>query len=223
MTDHLDSLQLNKRFTFYCKDQTEVADIFKTFTVGKKASQVGEANEVHVYILKGKEIQPIQIVINPKHQNVNTDVLGDYEYYSFDTAQLGSAHRKYPLSYKAKWLTFNTKKEFDDFIKAHQNDARLLCYEDNTLEYGGTGKILIQQDNVVKDGFKGVSYIESVLRKLTNNSDEYSVGFLPTENRQLFAFEVQCSKELYDKIKDTSCIKKGWQMNKFELLTYWKE
>jgi hypothetical protein len=36
----------------------------------------------------------------------------------------------------------------------------LLCYEDNTLEFGGTGVIKINRDKVVRDGFKGVEYIE---------------------------------------------------------------
>jgi hypothetical protein len=222
VTDHLDSIQVNKRFSFYCQIGTQVKDILNTFKVGKKVREIGEGNEIHIYILKGQEVQPIQILINPRYENVNTDVLGDFEYYSFDTTQLVKAHAKYPISYQAKWLTFDTQKEFSDFISIHQADTSLLCYEDNTLEYVGTGKILIQKDNVVPDGFKGTSYIEHLLKKVTNK-EEYSVGFLPTEDRQVFTFEVQCSKELYDKLADKRCIKKGWTNNKFELLTYWRK
>lgn len=224
LTDYLDSLQQNKRFSFYCNSQNEVTDIFQTFKVGKIVPQIGESKEVHIYILKGKEIQQIQIVINPRYQNVNTDVLGEFNYYFFDTTQLLDAHKKYPISYKAKWLTFDTKQQFDNFIQTHNSDSTFLCYEDNTLEYPGSGIIYVKKDKDINTSPKAEKLLENAFKRLTPNEDDYSIGLLFDEgNVSQYKYEIECSKELFDKVNNAKFIKGRWIQNKFELLTYWRD
>ena len=224
VTDHLDSFQLNKRFSFYCDNLIKVTDIVRTFKVGKEVSQIGEGNEIHIYILKGKEVQPIQVMINPRYQNVNTDVLGEFNYYFFDTTQLKNANKKYPISYKAKWLTLDTKEEFDSFIQSHLFDTTLLCYEDNTLEYEGSTIIYIKKDKEINTAPKGEKLIENAFKKLTPNEDDYSIGLLFDEgNVSQYKFEIECSKELFDKLNSVKFQKGKWTQNKFELLTYWRD
>lgn len=224
LTDHLDTLQLRKRFTFYCGDQNQVATIFNSFKVGEKVHQIGEGNEVHIYILKGKEIQPIQIMINPKYTNVNTDVFGEFEYYSFDTSQLINAHKYYPIAYKAKWLTFDTKKEFDDFITVHRNDTTLLCYEDNTNEYAGSGIGYVTKDKTTTIAPEAEKFLGKAFKKITSNEEDYSIGLLFDEgNIKSFKYHVECSKTLFDKLENPKFTKGKWRQNKFELLTYWRE
>jgi len=224
VTDHLDSLQLNQRFSFYCNNINEVMDIFRTFKVGKKVQEIGQRDGAHIYILKGKEVQPIQIVINPRYQNVNTDVLGDFNYYFFDTTQLLEAHKKYPVSYKAKWLTLDTKQEFNNFIQLHRYDPTLLCYEDNTLEYEGSGIIYINKEDAGNNAEKGEKLLNAAFKKLTSTEDDYSIGLLFDERNTLrYKFKIECGKALFDKVKNIKFQKGKWTQNKFELLTYWKD
>ncbi len=224
LTDHLDSLQINNKFSFFCEKPEEVKDVLSTFFVGDKTRQIGEGNEMHIFLLRNKEIQPGQILINPRYSNVNTNVLGNFEYYTFDTIQLTNSHKKYPVNYTCKRITFDSKKEFDFFLSVHKNDSSLLCFQNWTQPYAGTGIITIKKDKVVKDGFKGEDYLDAILKKLVSNENDYSIGFIPKEfNNDIYTFEVDCSKEVFDKIQDERCQKQGWTMSKFELLTYWRK
>lgn len=225
VTDYFDSQQINKRFSFFCDNKREVLDIVKSFRVGKRVPEIGEGKEIHIYVLKGKEVQQIQVLINPRYRNVNTDVLGQFNYYFFDTTQLLLAHKKYPVFYKTKWLTFGTKKELDIFIKSFRNDNNLLCYQDNTAVYPGSGIIYINKDKDVNSARKGEMLLENAFSKLkATDEKDYSIGLLFDESgSSSYKFRVECSKELFDKINNPKLQKGKWVEYKYELLTYWRD
>lgn len=224
LTNYSDSLQLNKRFTFYCKDQNEVAKIFNSFKVGEKVKEIYDTNAVNLYVLKGKEILSFQMLINPLNSNVNTDVFGHYGYYSFDTTYLINANRKYPISYKAKWLTFDTKKEFKEFIEAHKNDTTLLCYQDNTHQYPGMGMIYYSNDKTTTTPQEAYKLLIKTFNKINSIDEAYLIGILLEKgNVMSFNYQIECSKLLFDKFDNPNYTKGEWMQNKYQLLTYWKE
>lgn len=221
LTDRFDSLQENNKFSFYCSTKVAVQSIRKELAIGGIVKQEGWNNELHIFIIKGKEIQPIQVMVNPRLNNVNTDVLGDFNYYSFDVRQLEAAHKKYPVNYICKWLSFDIRKEMDDFILVHKNDPALLCFSDVTADLPGTCIIKLTPDKKVKNAGDAEEYVEAVFKKLTKNENDYSVGFVPEMGVKEIRMEVDCSKELCDRINDPRLIKRTWKMNKFNVLTYW--
>ncbi len=224
LTEYSDSLQLNKRFTFYCKDQNEVAKIFNSFKVGEKVKELRDTNAVNLYVLKGKEILPFQMVINPQNSNLNTNVFGQYGYYSFDTTYLINANRKYPISYKAKLLTFDTKKEFKGFIAAHKNDTSLLCYQDNTSRYPGMGMIYFSNDKTTTTTIEAYKLLVKTFNKLNSGMEDILLGVLLEDGYVMsFNYQIECSKSLYDKFDNPNFTKGEWIQNKYQLLTYWKE
>ncbi len=174
------------------------------------------------FLLKGKEVQSVQIVVYPSRGNINTDVLGSYAYYTFDTTQLLDAHKKYPINYFVKLLIWNKKQEFLDFLSLHKNDSNLLCYQNNTLEHDGIGTIIIQKDDNITDFIKAENYVATILEKITKNENEYLIGFVPRPNKSIFTIEVQTSNEIYDKIRDNLLKVMPWESNKIQVLTYWR-
>lgn len=82
LTDHLDNFQINKRFTFYCDKKDDISDILKTFIIGNKKKQIGGSNEIYIFILRDKEIQPIQMLVNPMNTHFKNILGGEIHYLS---------------------------------------------------------------------------------------------------------------------------------------------
>ncbi len=52
VTNYLDKTQINKRFSFYCDNKTDVSNVLKTFKVGNKTKEIGENNWVDIFFSK---------------------------------------------------------------------------------------------------------------------------------------------------------------------------
>ncbi len=223
VTDRFDSLQKNKRFTFYCDNADAIDNVMSSFEIGGPAPQDAVANLINLYILKGKEVIRKQILFNTSYNSVITDLKGEYNAYYFDTSQLRRMNRLYPIEHKAVWVTFDSKSELDDYLRKHENNDSFLCFQDNTHELPGVGAVYVRKNSQLSNVSKCETLLEKEISKHTRK-DDYSVGLLFDEgNVDEIKFEVECSKELFQKITNPSFRKGPWRQNKIQLLTYWKK
>ncbi len=208
-----------KELSFYVFNLADLNTLKSSIKYGKPIENptVGD-NDLSIYIVKGKEIQNDEIYIDPEYSTINID--GDY--YEFDISQLKSLNKKYPVNYNFSWTTFKSEKEFRNYISTNIPKKNFLCYQDNTLEFGGICDILIDRNVSCTTGRQGINIIKQKLLDLGYRENDFLVGYRPTfdESKQ-FKLTLHATKDKYDKLNGDSIKKSKWMPNDFEILSYW--
>jgi hypothetical protein len=177
-------------------------------------------NDLSIYIVKGKEIQDDEIYVSPEYSNINIDG----KYYEFDISQLTALNKKYPISYTFNWTTLKSENDFKKYISANSSKKNFLCYQDNTLEFGGICDIFIDRNASCTTGRQGIQIIKQKLLDLGYKETDFLVGYMPTgDESKKFKLTLQATKDKYDKLHGNNFQKSKWTANDFEILSYWQK
>ncbi|MCO5287294.1 MAG: hypothetical protein M9898_12855 [Chitinophagaceae bacterium] len=210
-----------KDFSFYVFDLADLNKLKSSIKYGKPIERptIGD-NDLSIYIVKGKEIQNDEIYISPEYSNINIDG----KYYEFDISQLTALNKKYPISYTFNWTTLKSENEFKNYISSNYSKKKFLCYQDNTLEFGGICDIFIDRNAKCTTGRQGIQIIKQKLLDLGYKETDFLIGYMPTgDESKKFKLTLQATKDKYDKLKGDNFQKSKWTANDFEILSYWQK
>jgi hypothetical protein len=216
-----DKQKAYKNYTFYIDKKEDLKKVSQTLSHGNKIKADTVDDDLNIYIIKDKEVLPIQIGASPKYSYLNIEE----DYYAFDISQLLKLAKDYPLSYTAKVMKFKKEEEFNAFLKKYNSYPNFLCFEDITEELEGICPIAVKITTKDKPASKGWEIIENDLKKLGAKKDEdYIISYKPNfDNTGTYHYEVRLSKKLYDKLNNPAYTKGKWTMNLKEIITYWKK
>jgi len=210
-----------KDLSFFIFDLSDLNKLKSSLTYGKPIEHptIGD-NDLCIYIVKGKEIQPDEIYINPDYSNINIEG----EYYEFDISQLKALNKKYSINYTFSWTTLKSERDFKNYISTNSSKKNFLCYQDNTLEFDGICDIFIDRNANCTTGRQGIQIIKQKLLDLGYKENEFLIGYRPTfDESKEFHLTFHASKDKYDKLHGNNFRKSKWTQNDFEILSYWQK
>lgn len=215
-----DKQKAYRNYTFFIDKEEDLKKVSQTISHGEKVKADTMDDNLHIYIIKDKEVLPIQIGASPKYGYLNIEE----DYFAFDNSQLQKLAKSYPLNYTAKIMKFKKEDEFNAFIKSHKSDVKFLCFEDITEELEGICSITVKVASKDKPASKGWDTIENDLKKLgAKEEEDYIISYKPSfDNTGIYHYSVRLSRKLYDKLNNTAYTKGKWTMNLKEIITYWK-
>jgi hypothetical protein len=214
----------HKGLTFYIDNKDELRKVFQSFTYGKKVNIGMTGEELEIYVIKNKEILPIQLGVNPKLNFINIDI--DTTNYSFDVSQLIKIAKNFPLTYKASLKEFKNGQELKKFLQKYLSDPKFICFENISNDSEGIGVITIKIESTDKPVSKGWDIIKNELKKIGAKDDEYILSYSPSfDTPGVYKYNLRSSKALFNKLTNPALTKVNWSVNQktFELLTYWKK
>ncbi len=209
-----------KDLSFYIGDLPDLNKLKSSIKYGQPIERPTiDDNDLSIYIVKGKEIQD-EIYINPTYSNINIDG----KYYEFDLSQLKSLNKQYPLNYTFSWTTLKSETDFKKYISTNSIKKDFLCYQDNTLEFGGICDIFIDRNASCTTGRQGIQIIKQKLLDLGYKETDFLIGYMPTgDESKKFKLTLQATKDKYDKLHGDNFQKSKWTANDFEILSYWQK
>lgn len=209
-----------KDLSFYVSNLPDLNHLKTLIKYGKPIERPTiDDNDLSIYIVKGKEIQDDEIYVNPTYSNINING----RYYEFDISQLKLLNKQFPISYKFSWTTLKSEKEFKNYIATNTSKADFLCYQDNTLDFGGSCEIYINRSSDCTSGTQGIQIIKQKLLDLGYKETDFLIGYIPTGNEaKRFKLTLQATKDKYDKLSGNNFQKSKWIPNDFEILSYWR-
>ena len=202
------------KYAFYITDPAEIKKVTGNLAYGEKTRADTLDADFSIFMVKDKEVLPIDIFISPKYKYIEIEGTR----YTFDVQQLQTLAKTYPLKYSTKLMKFTRGEDYDAFRKKHQNDPGFLGFEDWTEELEGSGSITMNATNT--SASEGWATIEKDLKALgAVKEKDYILSYSPAKNE----YKVQSSSRLWNKLQNSKYKKGKWVLNVKEIMTYWKK
>jgi hypothetical protein len=214
----------HKGLTFYIDNKEDLRKVFQSLTYGKKLDIGMTGEELEIYVIRNKEILPIQLGVNSKLNFINIDI--DEANYSFDISQLVRIAKDFPLTYKASLKKFKNDQELKAYVKKYTSDPKFICYENISNDSEGIGVISIKVESNDKPVSKGWDMIKSELKIIGAKDEDYILSYSPSfDTPGVYKYVLRTSKALFDKLTNPAFVKEKWTINQksFEILTYWRK
>jgi len=187
-----------KKLAFVLDQLPDMEALKNSIVLEKYASKYFELSHYTIYIIKSGMIVD-QLVVNPSNDNMA--ISG--QFYQFDASILRDVAKKHPLMFKVKEPSFNSRREYESYLEAMQDDKNYLFIFRPNTRYEGSFEVVVPKFDSVQNPMKAseLLYKDFAAQKI---GPVYITYRLNEENKKRtgqMVMHVDADRKVYDLYK----------------------
>ncbi|MDI3321462.1 hypothetical protein [Pinibacter soli] len=194
---------------FIIEDSATIKKALATLTLGKEVSNVIGNPDFHITMVQNS----FQIDFSFVNPPLNCALQKGHS-YAFDIDKVKELADKYPFDYKSEEKKFNTREEYDEYLKLQrENKSFLFCYSPS-FKYEGSFEIQFPNNETFSSPKAISDYLKPSIEKIVSK-DDYSIKYYLSEKNKKYqdqyTMTIDGSKKLFDELQPDHLKKQNWK------------
>lgn len=213
----------NEDLSFCVENPDDIKRIINELKLGDHAPNAIEDETVGINVIQDYE-EVSSWLLSPQLQYILTN---NGQSYKIDLEKIKALHKKYPLKYILKEVSFKSKIEFEEYRNTQKQNSSFLYATIPLFRYEGSFEIQFPKNSKFTSPLAIDNYIRPMVSKIEPDQEKFSISYILDSynfnNEKQYTITIQGSKKIFDNLKVDDLENKNWKLTDETAFFYYKE